>query len=205
MQKLRHTRAFRLRGPVAGFVFFPALLLVSFGGPIAEPGTFGYWLFDSLGFIFLTLYATCRIWATLYVGGRKDEQLQSTGIYSLSRNPLYLGSTCLALSGSFFLQSPLLFALTAIILGYYLFKVIPSEEAVLRDRFGAAFDEYTRLTSRFVPRLTSYRPAAGVTLDFPALRREARRLWGAALLPIVGELIATLRVNPHWPHLFRLL
>jgi hypothetical protein len=37
------------------------------------------------------------------------------------------------------------------------------------------------------------------------MKREARRLWGAALLPIFGDLFEAIRTSAHWPHLFHWL
>lgn len=202
---VRHSLPFRARGLVAAVIFFPAIVLANLTPPLAAEGSLLDWFFDSLGWTFLVLYVTCRIWATLFVGGRKDHRLQTDGIYSLTRNPLYLGSTCLALSVCFFLQSPLLFVLTLCVLAWYIAKVIRSEEVILRRLFGNAFDDYARTTPRFFPSFSNYRRPAGVSVDLLSIGREARRLWAAALFPLVGELMVTLRGNPHWPHLFHTL
>ena len=200
-----HSRSFRWRGAIGGLVFLPAFALLSFSGGIVPEGSLLDWLADSLGWTFLVLYATCRVWATLYVGGHKDHVLQTEGIYSVTRNPLYLGSTCLALSACMFFQSALLLILTFLVLAFYLSRVIGSEEDFLRRRFGSAFDEYAQRTPRFLPRFTSYQSPERLAVSVSAMGREARRLWGAALVPIAGTLLETLRNNPHWPHLFRFL
>src|SRR3954452_23050810 len=152
-----HSRSFHARGAVCALIFFPALTVVSLSSGIAPEGSLLDWFFDTAGWIFLVLYATCRIWATLYVGGRKDREMATDGIYSLTRNPLYLGSTCLALAASMFFQSPLLLILTVLVLAFYLQKVIRSEEAFLRQRFGPAFEAYAARTPRFLPRFSAYR------------------------------------------------
>ena len=200
-----HSRFFKLRGFMGGLLLLPALILISFSHPIVEVDSPWDEVIESTGWIFLACYVTCRLWATLYVGGRKDMQLQTTGIYSVTRNPLYLGSTCFALSAACFFESPLVFGLTLALLAYYLVRVIPSEEAVLRDRFPETFAEYAKRTPKFFPRLTTYRPAGDVTVYMTPLKREARRLWGAALLPILGDLFEAIRTSPHWPHLFHWL
>src|SRR5690242_19500682 len=56
------------------------------------------WLCFSAGALF-------RWWASLYIGGRKHQELVLDGPYSVCRNPLYLGSFLLALSIAFFLHS----------------------------------------------------------------------------------------------------
>jgi protein-S-isoprenylcysteine O-methyltransferase Ste14 len=202
---LSQTRFFHLRGLIGGILLLPSLVIVSLSKPILSPDSPYDEVLESIGWILLALYVTCRVWATLYVGGRKDRTLQTEGIYSVTRNPLYLGSLCYTLAAAFFFESPLVLGLSLLLLGYYLLKIIPSEEAVLRGRFGAKFETYTQQTPRFFPRFRGYRPAGDVTIDIEAVKREARRLWGAALLPIVADLFEALRTSPHWPHLFRWL
>src|ERR1700759_5319222 len=97
-EPLPHTGFFRLRGFVGGLVLLPALVLISLSTPIIPPDSPFDDVLESTGWILLALYVTCRLWATIYIGGRKDAQLQTTGIYSVTRNPLYLGSTCFALA-----------------------------------------------------------------------------------------------------------
>jgi protein-S-isoprenylcysteine O-methyltransferase Ste14 len=88
---------------------------------------------------------------------RKDEQLAIAGPYSVTRNPLYLGSAILA--AGFIIAGYSLWA--GLIVGLYFavfyYAVIRNEEADLRKRFGAPFDEY----------------AARVPLFFPSLRVRA--------------------------------
>src|SRR5882757_9829477 len=67
---------------------------------------------DFLGWLFFLAYLTMRIWSTLYVGGVKDKVLQTTGPYSITRNPLYVGGLCYALSITFLLKSVSLALLT---------------------------------------------------------------------------------------------
>ena len=205
MQKVSHSRSFRLRGTVGAFLLLPACVAVLFSTPTVRAGSLLDWACHTCGWFLLAVYATFRMWATIYVGGRKDRILQTEGVYSATRNPLYLGSACLALAAVLFFESALLLLLTGVLVAFYFRTVIRSEEDVLRHRFGAAFDDYTRATPRFIPSFSRYRRTTEVTVNFDALRREAHRLWGAAVLPIVAELVALLRNNEHWPHWFQLV
>lgn len=73
----------------------PAGLAVIFSRPwIAESSPWAL-AFDFAGWLLFLAYLGIRIWATLYVGGVKDKVLQTTGPYSITRNPLYLGGFCL--------------------------------------------------------------------------------------------------------------
>lgn len=75
--------------------------------------------------------------------------LVATGIYRLTRNPMYLGSALVLVGWAVYLSNfvvfagPLLFAL-------YIdrFQIVP-EERVLAAKFGAVFDDYRRRTRRW--------------------------------------------------------
>ena len=76
--------------------------------------------------------------------------LVSSGIYSISRNPMYLGMAILLLAETVYLGS--LFGPLWII-GFMLFInqfQIKPEEKALRDLFGSAFEEYCRRTRRWL-------------------------------------------------------
>ncbi|MHA3774441.1 methyltransferase family protein [Verrucomicrobiota bacterium sgz303538] len=205
MHKIAHSRSFHLRGAVGAIILLPAAATVLFSPPVAPEGSVLDWGFDMLGWVFFIVYATFRIWATLYVGGRKDRILQTEGIYSATRNPLYVGSACLAISAAFFFQSILLLALAVGVLAFYSAAVVRSEEEVLRQLFGTEFDNYVRQTPRFFPSFANYRTPQEVVVNIAAFRRETRRLLGAATLPIIADLVATLRTSPNWPHVFSFL
>lgn len=95
---------------------------------------------------------------------RKNQELATSGIYSVTRNPLYLGSAILA--AGFIIAGNSLWA--ALLVGVYFcvfyYAVMRNEEDELRAKFGASFEQY----------------AAGVPLFFPNIFRAARQ-------PAVGE------------------
>jgi protein-S-isoprenylcysteine O-methyltransferase Ste14 len=95
--------------------------------------------------------AALRIWAGLYIGGRKNLQVVRDGPYALSRNPLYLGNL-LAAAGIVLLSGSIVVAglvLPAACLVFLL--TIRSEEANLVTKFGPAYLEYRAAVPRFLP------------------------------------------------------
>ena len=182
----------------------PAGLAVIFGRPwIAESSPWAL-LLDFAGWIFFLAYLGTRIWATLYVGGVKDKVLQTTGPYSITRNPLYVGGFCFALSISCFLKSISLAALTLAASAAYVRWGVPAEEEVLESIFGEAFREYKRRTPRMIPRLGLYTAAPTVEVRIRAMRTEAKRLFTASLMPILAFILLHFRGLPWWPHWFTL-
>jgi protein-S-isoprenylcysteine O-methyltransferase Ste14 len=89
---------------------------------------------------------------------RKNEELATSGIYSVTRNPLYLGSAILA--AGFIIAGHSLWAglLVGVYFCVFYYAVMRNEEEELRAKFGAQFEKY----------------AAGVPLFFPNIFRAAR-------------------------------
>ncbi len=82
---------------------------------------------------------------------RKGQQLAISGIYAWTRNPLYFGSTILAVG---FLVGANSWIVAAIVAGYILMfypAVVRREDRDLRERFGAEFAAYTARVSGFFP------------------------------------------------------
>lgn len=81
--------------------------------------------------------------------------LNTRGPYAVVRNPLYLGnlgivSGLLCMTGSI--------PAAAVGLGFFFFEyffIIRAEEAFLREKFGAAFDAWSRTVLRWVPKFPS--------------------------------------------------
>ena len=180
----------------------PAGLAVIFSKPwIAESSPWALAL-DLAGWIFFLAYLGMRIWATLYVGGVKDKVLQTTGPYSITRNPLYVGGFCFALSITFFLKSISLALLALAASAAYSRWVVPAEEEVLEGLFGETFREYKRRTPRMIPRFSLYIAAPTVEVRIRAMRTEAKRLFTASLMPILVFVLLHFRDMPWWPHWF---
>lgn len=196
--------AFRHRGLIGGACLVPAALAAIFSpAAVADSGS-AAWLLDLLGWTLFLAYVSMRIWATLYIGGAKDIRLQTTGPYSITRNPLYLGGLCFALSAACFLKSVSVIALTLVAAGIYLCWVIPAEEKVLERIFGHAFVDYKSRTPRLLPRPSLYQSAPTVELNLRAFRTEAQRLWIASLVPFFGLRAAQIHdalAHSHWFHL----
>jgi protein-S-isoprenylcysteine O-methyltransferase Ste14 len=82
---------------------------------------------------------------------RKDQELATTGPYARTRNPLYLGSSLLAIGFAIAGRS---WWAGAVVLGYFAifyYAVIRSEEEDLRRLFGARFAEYAARVPLFFP------------------------------------------------------
>lgn len=118
-----------------------------------------YWLLavpDSDSILFGALIAAFGLLIRTMASGhlRKDEALATSGPYAYTRNPLYLGSAFLAAGFIVAGRSWVAGGIVAVYFAIFYYAVMRSEERDVRERFGAAFDEYARRVPLFFPRLT---------------------------------------------------
>ncbi len=197
---IRQSLAFRNRGLLGALLLVPAAVAVLFSEPLVAEGSAAGMAMDFAGWVLFLLYATFRLWATLYIGGKKDTELQTRGPYSMTRNPLYFGSLCFALSAASFLKSPTLLLMVLMLGAIYSGAVIKAEERLLEGKFGDEFRHWSRVTPRLFPSRGLLGSEESVEVSIRALRKEVLRLWAAALLPFLAEVVSHLRAAPWWPH-----
>lgn len=195
---------FTHRSWIGGVCLIPAGLAVIFSKPWLSEGSAPALLFDLAAWLLFLAYVTMRIWSTLYVGGVKDRVLQTQGPYSITRNPLYVGGFCFALSIAFFLKSVSLVALTLLASIAYVRWVVAAEEQVLEGIFGDSYRDYKRRVPRMIPRFSLYQAEPTVEVRLRALRTEVKRLLAAAMMPFLVFCLLQFRGAPWWPHWFTL-
>lgn len=109
------------------------------------------------------------------------DTLNTTGMYSTVRNPLYLGNFFMGLGIALFAY---LWWLTLIyILAFWLYyeRIIFAEEAYLRNKFGIDYLEWANKTPVFIPKISQYRKA---NLPF-SLRNVLKREYNGFFAVIV--------------------
>jgi protein-S-isoprenylcysteine O-methyltransferase Ste14 len=136
-------------------------------------------LTDLLRFSGLILILACiagRCWASLYVGGRKNQKLVTDGPYAYTQNPLYFFSM-LGLAGTGLLFGSLLLSLLLFALSYTVFSyVVAKEEAALKVMFADEYSRYRNDVPQFFPcNFEHSRRVANNSVDFcpTVLRRTA--------------------------------
>lgn len=75
--------------------------------------------------------------------------LVQTGVFSVSRNPIYLADVLILLGCILRWNAPVALVLVPLLVWVLRVRFIQPEEARLRLRFGAAFDHYARNTRRW--------------------------------------------------------
>jgi len=128
---------------------------------------------------FVGLVGLClRAYAAGYL--HKQEVLTMTGPYAYTRNPLYLGSSILALGAAIAMYSWISASLLLLYFAVFYSMVMRREEEELAARHGATFEEYARAVPLFSPRL---QPAklAGAVGSFSLEQYRKNHEWQAAL------------------------
>lgn len=138
------------------------------------------------------------------------EVLNTTGLYSLVRHPLYLGNFLMWLGIALFLRVWWLTLLIVLIFWLYYEKIMYAEEAFLQEKFGQDFQTWAARTPLFLPRLRHWQAPALQFSWRSALKREYSSFF--AMISIffslhllnrlmVGRILA---VDPLWLAIFLL-
>lgn len=111
-------------------------------------------LHELIEWIGIVLIVTCilgRTWASLYIGGRKIEELVTVGPYSTMRNPLYFFSILGAVGVGAQVGSIVVALVCGLIASAVFCVVVLQEEKVLIARYGDSFRSYMARVPRFIP------------------------------------------------------
>ena len=126
---------------------------------------------------------------------RKNEVLSTSGVYSLCRHPLYLGSLVMYTGFCILMQSWVFWILGFAYYAVFYTAAVIREERFLHEKFGAALDEYRERTPAILP-YGRYR--RGTFCVGHALRRGAVKLLvSVPLLLVAVEAMARVLPRMH--------
>ncbi len=113
--------------------------------------------------------------------GQRADELNTTGLYSLVRNPLYLGNLILSMGVLLTIRSWELLAILCLTFLLYYERIIAAEEAFLEEKFGRPYREWASSTPCLRPRLTGWRsPPKGFSWR-RAIRHEYQSISGVVV------------------------
>ena len=136
--------------------------------------------------------------------GQRAEALNTTGMYSLCRHPLYLGNFFVWLGVSLFVGAWWMALIVATLFFVYYERIMLAEEEFLSAKFGTEFEEWAARTPVFVPKLRQWvHPALPFSLR-SVLRREHSSF--AAMVTVFAALSLSeqwfvegkIRLDPLW-------
>ena len=184
---------FRWRGYVPAVMLLLSFLVVYTNG-------FDFALADTVmtkvAFAFILLGAAVRFYTIAYTpsgtsGRNTDKQvastLNSTGIYSQCRNPLYLGNFFIYLGIVMYAQSWAVTLLFAALFWIYYERIISAEEDFLQVEFGEAYEAWANETPAFWPKMRDFKANAIPFTYMNVIYREKET--------IVFALISLLLIN----------
>jgi protein-S-isoprenylcysteine O-methyltransferase Ste14 len=113
------------------------------------------------------------------------------GVYGITRNPMYVGNALISVGMTMHFGSPLAYLM---VIPFFLFvyqAIVAAEEAYLRNKFGAHYEDYENSVNRYVPKLSLLRQA------FAGMRFDGRKSVKKDLGTVVGLTIG-LSLMPFW-------
>ncbi len=123
------------------------------------------------------------------------DSLNTTGIYSLVRHPLYLGNFFIGLGVALF---PGFWWLVIIyILSFWLYyeRIMFAEEAFLRNKFGNQYEEWANKIPTFCPKFKNYVPPSLPFSWKTVLKRESNSFFSLILVMFGLEEVSELLLN----------
>ena len=154
-------RIFNLRRCLVAVVVVLGVLLIPRTTVLPDLGPLARQIVVMVGTFALLAGVALRIWASLYIGGHKNQTVVHQGPYGIVRNPLYLGNF-LTVIGVVTLSGSLLLAGLALpVIAIVIWLTIASEEDNLDRKFGTAYAAYRAEVPRFVPRIRDIRRFLG--------------------------------------------
>jgi protein-S-isoprenylcysteine O-methyltransferase Ste14 len=130
------------------------------GGTIHE-------MIEWIGIVLIVICILGRTWASLYIGGRKIDQLVTTGPYSMSRNPLYFFSILGAAGVGAQVGSVALALIFGLLAFVVFFVVVRQEEQLLLKKYAKRYRSYMAAVPRFVPKPAQWTDERTLTITPP--------------------------------------
>ncbi|MGK0289863.1 MAG: protein-S-isoprenylcysteine O-methyltransferase Ste14 [bacterium] len=147
----------------------------------------GFWKWElvcyGIAFLGLLIRSYTIAFVPLGTSGRnrteqRADELNSTGIYSIVRNPLYLGNYFITLGFIGYTQSWAWMVIYTLLFWLYHERIIFTEEEFLRGKFGETYVEWTKRTPFLIPKLTGWIPSKLRFSLKNAIKREDTSFFG---------------------------
>ena len=130
--------------------------------------------------------------------GQRAEVLNTSGMYSIVRNPLYLGNFITIIGVVLSIKVWWLALIVSMFFFIYMERIILAEEKFLHEKFGQTYDDWCAETPVIIPNFKLWR-APDMTLSWKTiLKREYQGLLGMATAFLATEMIIDL-VFEHEP------
>lgn len=133
-------------------LFVVVAFLILFTEPKISCDTFWEIIFDWTGYTLIVFACFGRAFSSVFICGRKNEELSTKGPFSLVRNPLYVFSFIGTVGVGFLTGYITFFVLFVGLFLFYYPSVVKSEEKFLQKKFGDAYTQYKHDVPRWIPK-----------------------------------------------------
>ena len=127
--------------------------------------------------------------------GQLAETLNTTGMYSLVRNPLYLGNFFMWAAPILMMHTWWLWVIYVLAFTLYYERIIVAEEAFLSRKFGEDYAQWASQTPAFFPRRVRWRKPELPFSWKHILRREYHGLFGLIVVMTCIEFVSDLCIQ----------
>jgi len=140
--------------------------------------------------------------------GQVAEVLNTTGMYAVVRNPIYLGNFIIWFGLSLFMKSVWFTTIITLFFTIFYERIIFREEAFLRQKFGDVFMQWAAETPAIIPKFKNWRSPSLPFSFKSAIVREYGTFFAIIATFTVLELLAVLinfgklTLDPIWVKLF---
>lgn len=124
--------------------------------------------------------------------GQRADVLNTAGMYSIVRNPLYLGNFITILGVVLSIKVWWLALIVSMFFFIYMERIILAEEKFLHDKFGALYDEWRAKTPVIIPDFKLWRPHEMKFSWKTVMKREYQGLLGVGTAFLVTEMVTDL-------------
>ncbi len=124
--------------------------------------------------------------------GQRAEVLNTTGMYSIVRNPLYLGNFIIILGVVLSIKVWWLALIVSMFFFIYMERIILAEEKFLHEKFGVTYDEWREKTPVIIPNFKLWNKPDMKFSWKTVVKREYQGLMGMATAFLVTEMVIDL-------------
>jgi len=129
------------------------------------------------------------------VTGQYAKTLNTTGIYSLMRHPLYLANFIIFLGIILFLESLWISVICTVVFWFYYERIIFAEEEFLRKRFDIQYLEWAKKTHAFVPNFKNWQKPSLRFSFKKVLRKEYSGFFAIVVIATLLEFLAPIFIE----------
>lgn len=129
---------------------------------------------------------------------QKASVLNTTGTYSLTRNPLYLGNYCVFLAITLLSQRWEIVLINTLVFAAIYVPIIMAEEHFLREKFAQEYQQYVQGVPCFLPKIWLWQKPDCPWSWRMVLRREHDTVFSVVLAFFLIEIIHDHSVSGRW-------